>query len=172
MSRALAELYPDWPQYAARIRDSIAGLDAASLDLRIGPDHGPIWTLAAHIAGARVYWLCGVFGEPGGETAPFVDPVSGTGWEDDPDHARTGTELAWALDSSWAIVADVLARWTVEDLERAATRTGADGNPQVHTRSSVLNRLMSHDAFHGGEISQLLGRHARPPIDLWKHPPA
>lgn len=172
MTRPLAELYPDWPQYAARIRDSVATLDAAALDLRAGPEHAPIWALAAHVAGARVYWLCGVFREPGAETTPFLDPASGIGWEDDLDHPRTGVELAGALDAGWAIVADVLTRWTVDDLERTATRSGPDGTAQLHTRASVLNRIMSHDAFHGGEISQLLGLHDLPPIDLWRRRPA
>jgi len=27
-----------------------------------------------HTAAARVYWLCGVLGEPGAETTPFTDP--------------------------------------------------------------------------------------------------
>lgn len=171
MSRPLADLYPDWPQYAARIRGAVADLDAAGLDLRMGPGHAPIWALAAHVAGTRVYWLCGVFGEPGAETTPFIDAASGIGWEDDPDHPRTGAELASALDAGWAIVVDVLGRWTVDDLGLTASRIAPDGTPQVHTRASVLNRLMSHDAFHGGEISQLLGRHDLPPIDLWRRRP-
>jgi hypothetical protein len=172
VSRPLADLYPDWPQYAARIRDGVASLDGAALDLRAGPEHAPLWALAAHVAGTRVYWLCGVFGEPGAEATPFLDPASGVGWEDDLDHPRTGAELAWALDSGWAIVADVLARWTVDDLGLTATRMAPDGTPQVHSRASVLNRLVSHDAFHGGEISQLLGLHDLTPIDLWRRRPA
>jgi uncharacterized damage-inducible protein DinB len=40
----------------------------------------------------------------------------------------------------------------------------------THTRASILNRLVTHEAFHGGEISQLLGVHGLPPIDLWRRP--
>ncbi len=29
-------------------------------------------------------------------------------------------------------------------------------------------RLLSHDAFHTGEISQLLSMHGLPEIDLWR----
>ena len=59
----------------------------------------PDWKqLAAHTVGTRVYWLCGVFGEPGAETTPWHDPLTGIGWEDEPDHARSGEELAWAFD--------------------------------------------------------------------------
>lgn len=162
----VATLFPDWPQYARRLRDGVAGLTMDQLGLRAGPDHDPIWALAAHIAGARAYWLCGIFGEPGAAETPFTDPATGEGWEDDPDHPRSGEELAWALDSTWAIVQGCLERWTLEDLALSATREGV-GPVQVHTRASVLNRLLTHEAFHAGEISQVLGVHGLPAIDLW-----
>ncbi|MFN8520512.1 MAG: DinB family protein [Chloroflexota bacterium] len=166
----LADLFPDWPQYAARLRDAVAGLTTDQLALRAGPEHDPIWALAAHVAGARVYWLCGVFGEAGAEATPFPDPLSGEGWEDQPDHPRSGAELAWALDSSFEIVAAVLGRWTVDDLARTAARRWGD-TVQAHTRASVLNRLLSHEAFHAGEVSQLLGLHGLGSIDLWRRMP-
>jgi hypothetical protein len=166
MDRLVASLYPDWAQHAGRIRDRIAGLTAESLALRAGPDHAPIWMLAAHVAGTRVYWLCGVFGEPGADRTPWTAPLTDPGWEDDPSHPRSAVELASVLDASWSILSDCLERWSVDDLERAATRR-IDDMAQVHTRASVLNRLLSHDAFHAGEISQLLGAHGLPAIDLW-----
>ena len=42
------------------------------------------------------------------------------------------------------------------------------GKTQRHTRQSVLMRLLSHDAFHTGEISQLLSMHDLGEIDLWR----
>ena len=171
MGRSVASLYPDWPQYAARLRDGVKDLSEEHLGLRAGPAHGPIWALAAHVAGSRVYWLCGVFGEPGADRTPFTEPLSGIGWEDDESHPRSGEELAWALDSSWQIVRDCLDRWAVEDLDLTAARL-REGVTQRHSRASVLNRLVSHEAFHGGEISQLLGVNELPPIDLWvRRPP-
>jgi hypothetical protein len=41
----------------------------------------------------------------------------------------------------------------------------------MHTRRSILLRLLSHDAFHSGEISQLLGVNGLPAIDLWARRP-
>ena len=172
MIEGIGRLYPDWPQYAERLRDGVVGLTAEQLALRAGPDHGSIWQLAAHAAGARVFWLCGIFGQPGAEGTPFADPLSGFGWEDEPDHPRSGDELRWALDSSWQVVAGCLARWPIDSLGETATRILGDGREQLHSRASVLNRLHSHDAFHAGEISQLLGRHGLPPIDLWARRPA
>jgi hypothetical protein len=162
-----AAAYPDWPRHASRLRDAIVGLSDEQLALRAGPDNDPIWALAAHCAGARVYWLCGVFGEPGAESTPFADPLSGDGWEDHPEHPRSSDELAQALDSTFEVVRSVLDRWTVEDFGRTAERRWGD-TVQVHTRASVLNRLFSHDAFHAGEISQLLGLHGIGSIDLWR----
>jgi DinB superfamily len=166
MDDPVASLYPDWPQYAARIRDAVKHLTEDQLALRAGPEHAPIWALAAHVAGTRVYWLCGVFQQPGADRTPFTEPLSDTGWEDDLAHPRAGDELGWALDSSWDVVRDCLERWSISDVDATATRI-RDGVAQRHSRASVLNRICSHDAFHAGEISQLLGLHRLPPIDLW-----
>ncbi|OGO54121.1 MAG: hypothetical protein A2V85_05690 [Chloroflexi bacterium RBG_16_72_14] len=164
---AVARLYPDWPQHAARISDAIRGLTTEQLALRASPDHSPVWALAAHTAGSRVYWLCGVFGEPGADATPFPDPLAELGWEDDETHPRTAEEIGWALESSWAVVAGCLGRWTMRSLDTTAERRWRDV-VQVHTRASVLNRLFTHDAYHAGEISQLLGVNGLPAIDLWR----
>lgn len=80
---------------------------------------------------------------------------------------RAGPEHApiWALDTSFEVVRDVLARWAV-----TAERRWGD-TIQVRTRASVLNRLFSHDAFHAGGISQLLRLHDAGSIDLWRRTP-
>jgi uncharacterized damage-inducible protein DinB len=170
MSRTVTTLYPDWPQHAARIRDAVAGLSAEQLALRAGPANAPIWALAAHIAETRVYWFCGVFAEPGAERTPFTEPLARDAWEDDETHPRSGEDLLWALDSSFEVVRDTLGRWTIDDLARTAERVYR-GVTQVHTRASVSNRLFTHDAFHAGEISQLLGLHDIGAIDLWARRP-
>jgi uncharacterized damage-inducible protein DinB len=170
MSRTLTSVYPDWEQHSNKFRDAVRDLSAEQLAISAGPEHGQIWQLAAHTVGTRVYWLCGIFGEPGAETTPWHNPLIGIGWEDEPDHPRSGEELAWAFDVTWAIVGATLERWTVDDLERTATRTREDGLVQVHTRASVLNRCFSHEAFHAGEVSQLLGVHGIGSIELWPKP--
>jgi hypothetical protein len=38
---------------------------------------------------------------------------------------------------------------------------------QVHTRTSVLQRLLTHEAYHVGEISQTLGVHGIEPVYIW-----
>jgi len=165
---SLAAFYGDWPQYNARVVGSIRSLSREQLALRAAADKWPIWAIAAHTAGARVYWLCGVFKESGAENTPFIDPSSGEGWEDHEETPRGPDELVGALESSWKIVERCLQRWTTSMLNDEYMRE-IGRNTQRHTRRSVLNRLITHDAFHSGEISQTLGAHGLPEIDLWRH---
>ena len=43
-----------------------------------------------------------------------------------------------------------------------------DGQRQIHSRSSILQRMLTHDAYHCGELSQTLGIHGLPQVDLWR----
>jgi hypothetical protein len=114
----------------------------------------------------RVYWLCTVIGEPGLDATPFSDDPT-DGWEDHLDHPRSAEELVRALDSTFTIVEGCLDRWTSEMLSDAIRRE-YQGSTQVHSRASILQRLFSHDAYHCGELSQTLGIHGLPQIDLWR----
>jgi uncharacterized damage-inducible protein DinB len=167
---SVAAFYAGWSTYNARLVAAIRPLSRDQLGLRAAESNWPIWAIAAHTAGGRVYWLCGVFKEPGAETTPFTDPLSGVGWEDDESTPRDAAELIWALDSSWQIVERCLERWTRSMLGDVFTREIA-GRVQKHTRQSVLMRILTHDAYHSGEISQILGANGLPEIDLWRPSP-
>lgn len=166
---SIRPLYADWERYQARFIDGLRGRSADELALRAGPDAWPVWALAAHTAGARVYWLCGVFGEPGADTTPFPD-ADGEGWEDHLDAPRGADEVVRALETSWRIVDGCLDRWTPAMLDEAFPRQIGD-RTQTHTRQSVLLRLITHDAFHAGEIALLQGMHGRPTLNLWPPQP-
>ena len=171
MSGGVAPFYDRWGQYNGRLVDAIRGLSDEQLKLRARPGYWPIWAIAAHTAGTRVYWLCGVFKESGAESTPFTDPSSGIGWEDDESTPRGSKELVFALESSWKIIERSLERWTPTMLGEEFTRE-IGGKTQRHTRQSVLMRMLSHDAFHTGEISLVLGMHGLNEIDLWRPSPA
>jgi uncharacterized damage-inducible protein DinB len=163
---SIRPFYADWGGYNRRTVEGIGRLSAGDLALQLpGSDHWPIWALFAHSAGTRVYWLCHVFGEPGAETTPFADP-SGMGWEDDLEMPRSAEELVGAYESTWRIVAGALDRWTPAMLGETFRRQGANG-VQVHTRQSILLRMINHDAYHLGEVNLILGAHGREMIDPW-----
>ena len=154
-----------WNLVNESLSAALAPLAAEQLALPIGSPTWPIWASASHVAGARVYWLCHVFKEPGAETTPFTDPT-GFGWEDDLARPRSAGELVDALTSSWKIVDRCLATWTPETMDQEVRRTRGSV-VQVHTRQSVLIRLITHDAFHCGEISLVLGSNGLAAIDPW-----
>jgi uncharacterized damage-inducible protein DinB len=163
--KSIRPFYDQWPRYNRRLVDVVAGMSSEVLALRPDPTRAPVWAIAAHIAVVRVYWLCGVIGEPGAETTPFPDP-HGDGWEDDEDTPRDAPDLVNALDTTWRIVDGCLDRWTPEMLGETFERI-KDGEPQVLSRTSILQRLFSHDAYHCGELSQTLGVAGMRQIDLW-----
>ena len=163
---SIRTFYDRWPQYDRRLAEAIAPLTAEQLALRPSPEHWPIWATVGHVAGVRVYWLCSVLGEPGAETTPFSGPGD-EGWEDDLDRPRSAEELVGALDATFAIVDGVLDRWTPEMLLETVERRYGDQR-QLHTRTSVLQRLLTHEAYHGGEIAQTLGLHGLEPPYIWR----
>ena len=158
--------YDRWPQYNRRLTEIVDALSDEQLAITPGPGRWPIWATVGHTAGARVYWLCTVLGEPGAEATPF-DVGADTGWEDDLDRPRSARELVAALDSTWAIIDGCLDRWTPAMLEDDVERWYGEER-QVHSRSSIVQRLMSHEAYHCGELSQTLGIVGLPQIDLWR----
>ncbi len=164
---SIRRLYDGWQTYNAAIVEVVRDMSDEHLQLRPAPERWPIWATVAHMAGARAYWLCGVLGEPGLETTPFPDAASGVGWEDDEDNPRTAVELVMALESTWTIIDDCLGRWTPQMLGQRVVRHSAAGD-QVHTRQSILMRLISHDAYHAGELSQTQGILHLPQINLWR----
>lgn len=159
-------IYEGWRRVQDRLVARIPALGYEELALTATGDSWPVWALIAHLAGARVYWLCSVAGEPGLETTPFPDPAT-DGWEDHLDHPRSAPELLAAVSTSGAIVQRCLSEWTPEMLSVAFTRV-RNGEMQSHTRSSILTRIVMHDSFHAGEISLLLGERDLRSLDPWE----
>jgi hypothetical protein len=168
---SLRPFYADWAGYNRRWIEGLARLTQEDLALRVhaardgGDDPWPIWAVAGHCAGTRVYWFCEVFGEPGADATP----VGGDAmyWEDDLSHPRTSAELVGAFESTWRICEGVMRRWTPDSLDVAARRESARRPPEVHTRQSILLRMISHEAYHLGEVNLVLGSNGREPINPW-----
>ena len=169
---SVARFFDGWQFVNQALIDVIAPLDRSELGILINKDW-PIWASVSHLAGTRAYWLCHIFKEPGVETTPFQDPT-GMGWEDDLAHPRSAAELVGALECTFRIIDHTLRTWTPESLGQTARRPRGD-QVQIHTRQSVLFRMITHDAFHAGEISLALGQHGLGSgspggaVDLWQH---
>ena len=164
---SIRPFYADWAGYNRRVAEALGRLSADDLALVVpaardgGVGPWPIWAVAGHTVGSRVFWMCHVWGEPGAEETPFADP-SGFGWEDDLAVVRTAEEVVGAYESTWRVVASCLDRWTPDRLDDEVRRGSS-----VFTRQSTLLRLLNHEAYHAGEISSTLSAHGLDPIDLW-----
>ena len=164
---SIRRFYDRWQQYNRRLADVVGAMTEEQLAIRPSPERWPIWATVGHTVSTRVYWLCGIVGEPGADQTPWSDPTNNEGWEDDLDHPRSAAELVGAIDATWAIVDRCLDRWTPEMLDEGVERVYGDVR-QVHSRSSILQRLLTHEAYHCGELSQTLGIAGLPQIDLWR----
>jgi uncharacterized damage-inducible protein DinB len=158
--------YADWAGYNRRFTERLRRMDAADLALPVpGSEHWPVWAVVGHMAGMRVYWICGVAGEPGADRTPFPD-AAGIGWEDDLDRPRTVDELVGALETTWQVIDATLERWTPAALSETVERDGNLGR-QRHSRQSILLRILYHEAYHAGEINVALNANDRDLFDPW-----
>jgi len=159
-------LYDRWPQYEWRLRETIAPLSDEQLALRASAEHWPMWAIVAHLAATRVYWLCHVAGEPGAEATPWPNATD-EGWEDDLSRPRSASELIGALEATFAIIERALDTWEPGDLGETLERRYLD-TIQVHSRASILQRLLTHEAYHDGELAIALGSHGLEPVYIWR----
>lgn len=168
MDSTIAAISEQWARVNASIAEIVRGMSRDDLMLQDPVREWPIWAIVAHTMGGRVYWLCGVLKQPGADTTPFPKAMAdtGEGWEDDLQTPRSTDELLDAIDSTWKIVAGWLQKWSPEAVAHAYPRR-LDNGVEWHSPPSILTRLMTHDGYHAGEVSLLLGMHGRQVADIW-----
>ena len=167
--------YGDWRLYNDLIVEALRGMSPEELALRapsIDPAADdptssttwPIWAIAGHTAGTRVYWFCNFLGLPGWESTPFWGVEDG--WEDHLDQPRSADELVAAWTTTWAIIQRALDTWTPAMLDEPMSPEGEAATAHL-TRRSLIHRMIIHEGYHAGEIALIQGIHGRPQIDLW-----
>ncbi|HEX6331309.1 MAG TPA: DinB family protein, partial [Actinomycetota bacterium] len=170
----LRPFYDGWANYQRLLLGMVGGLTREQVGLRTASHQWAVWQLAGHLAGSRAYWFHDVLGEGdpavrnlfrvASTTVPDL-PLDDAGWEDDETNPRGPDELVEALERTWSIIEDCLRRWTQQDLAVEFTRQRRSG-AQTVTRQWVVWHVIEHDLNHGGEISQILGSHGVPALDL------
>ena len=170
----LQTFYDGWANYQRLVLAAIQNLTPGQLALRTALHQWALWQLAGHMAGTRTYWFHDILGEGDpairdmfrvtSTTVPDL-PLEDAGWEDDEDHPRGAAQIVEAFDLTWTMIDDCLQRWKPDDLAVEFSRERRTGT-QTFTRQWVIWHLMEHDLHHGGEISQILGSHSVPALDL------
>ena len=152
----LSTFYTNWKQYQVHIKDSVAPLTAEQFTLRAAPHLRTIGELATHIVGCRAGWFTYVLGEDVGDEVKAI-----ANWDEEDAPARSADELVHALDLTWNMMADRLARWSDDDM-RKTFEDEQDGQTVQLARAWIVWHVMEHDLHHGGELSLTLGMHGLP----------
>jgi len=157
--KVFGDLVKGWQGYQGQLVAVVKPMTDEQLALGAGSGLRTVGQLAAHIVATRAGWLGGVLGE---------DPVefrSMHEWDIDGTPARSGAELADALELTWQVIRDGLTRWTNADYDEVLTRQ-REGQTYTFVRGWVIWHLLEHDLHHGGELGFSLGLHGLPALDL------
>ncbi len=156
----LTTFYTSWKAYQDHIKGALAPLTAEQLELRTAPHLRSIGENALHLIGCRAYWFTDFLGEDGGEEMKVY-----AGWNEVALELGapipTAAEMVQALDRTWQLMADCLARWSPADM-RQTLPDDWDGQPVDLSRAWVVWHVMEHDLHHDGELSLTLGMHGLP----------
>ncbi|MBA2393893.1 MAG: DinB family protein [Ktedonobacteraceae bacterium] len=144
-------LLQGWKDYQTLLIKAIAPLTADQLALKSAPHLRSIGELVLHIIDARAGWCSYDLHEGGEEMASFMD------WGRPGMPTRSAAEMVNALETTWQLMQDIIARWTPEEWEHVLG--GTPEEPDTFTRSWVIWHLIEHDTHHGGEVSLTLGMH-------------
>ena len=155
----LDTIYENWKLYQDHLEEAIAPLTDEQLALRAAPHLRSIGENVAHIMGARIGWFTRLLGEGDDELKSMPR------WDAPGQPARSAAELVAGLDRSWKLMADCLARWSSEDMQKTFVRE-REGKTYELSRNWVIWHLLEHDLHHGGEISLTLGMHGLQAPDI------
>jgi uncharacterized damage-inducible protein DinB len=121
------------------ILETIAGLPAAALDWKPGPEMNSIAVLIYHLTGAERYWI----GDVAGETPTGRDRAAEFNV-----HAVGLDTLKSRLEENLAFVRNVVEKLSLASLAEA--RTSRDGRSV--TVAWALLHAMEHSGIHRGHI--------------------
>ena len=148
-----------WQDFQGRLVEVARRLDDEHLKLRSSAEMWDVGTLFAHIIAARAWWWNSWMGE-GSDVLRGMER-----WDDFEElHSRV-SELARGLEVTWSVIQETAGRWTQEDLAVEFRHPRVTDRPP-RSRRWIISHILEHDLFHGGELSQVLGMHGVPGIDL------
>ncbi|SRR5581483_11517753 len=154
----LAVFYQGWHDYQALLIKAIAPLTPQQLNLSISTGQRSVGKIVRHIIGARARWFHDLM-EVGDEDFSQLGR-----WDSRDAPQRDAAELIYGLETTWRVMQESLANWTLEDLQ--FTYKGEPDEPETFTRQWVIWHLIEHDLHHGGEVSLMLGCHDLQALDL------
>ncbi|HRW10294.1 MAG TPA: DinB family protein [Caldilineaceae bacterium] len=156
----LTVIYENWRGYNEKLRNCVAPLTDEQLTLQPAAHMWPLGQILQHIISVRAGWFSGTLQENDATMNEYM-----TAWGQRESPARSGAELARALEETSAFIEGCLQRWSPDDCAKTFPDEW-DGQVYQVSRSWVIYHVLEHDLHHGGEVSLLLGMNGLPTLDL------
>lgn len=158
--------YKGWETYQKSLINMIKSLSSDQLTLSVGSHQWTVGMVIQHMIGNRVWWFQLWMGEGSPDLAPIMhwDPADTT-----QSPTLETDELITALEMTWDMIGDALARWTADDLAYVFSPPSALSESEKTafgklTRQWIIWHVLEHEIHHGGELSLAFGSHGLPGI--------
>lgn len=155
----LITFYKGWETYQHSLVETIAPLSSEQLAFPAASHQWTIGMVAQHMVANRVWWFQLWMGEGSPDLAPIAHWDPGEVVE---PPALEAAELVAALESTWGMIAEALARWTPADLGHVFSPPAVLSEAERSifgelTRQWIIWHVLEHEIHHGGELSLALG---------------
>lgn len=160
MSRALSYVYEGSEGFNRSIVNAVADLTSEQLAFRATPEMRSTEEVAWHIADGRVDWFIRLSAPGSAELAAIIAARGGK-----PPDNYTNADLVTWLNRTYQMVEETLAQWTVDDLD-VTFEQPYQGKVYAVSRQWVIWRIMAHDIYHGGQLSEILAMQGVIPLEL------
>jgi uncharacterized damage-inducible protein DinB len=165
---SLATVYDGWDGFNTSLVHAVAPRTPEELAFRGVSGGRSVGEIAAHIAMGRVNWFARM-------AAPMVEAL-----ERETEHLRGAAEqgpepykaiatdaaaLVHWIERTWEMIDATLRSWTVEDLARSY-RHAYWGKTYAVSYQWTIWRILTHDVYHGGQMTVLLAEQGIVPDEL------
>ena len=159
---SLADVFDGWQGFQESLVRAVTPLDAKQLGWRPSDSRYSVGELVRHIALGRIGWFARMSAPGSAELAAHISQ-----WEEDRDGnnhvvetavpmAGDAVQLVHWLEKTWQMIAQTLDTWTVADLP-VSYHHKWNGDVYANSRHWTLWRILTHDVYHGGQLSLILG---------------
>lgn len=155
-AKRLTYVYEGWDGFHRSIVNAIAPLTPDQLAFRAAKDMRSVGEVAWHIADGRIDWFKRLDAPGSKELEAQQQPRT------EPFEAQPIVD--W-LNTTWEMVQRTLEQWTVDDLP-ATYHHPYQGKTYAVSRQWTIWRIMAHDIYHGGQLSEMLAMQGIFPVDL------
>ncbi len=155
----LITFYKGWETYQHSLVETIAPLSPEQLAFPAASHRWTIGMVAQHMVANRVWWFQMWMGEGSLDLAPIAHWDPGEVVE---PPALEAASLVGGLESTWAMIAGALTRWTATDLGHVFSPPAVLSEEEKRifgerTRQWIVWHVLEHEIHHGGELSLALG---------------